>query len=85
MSSPQASDAGRLDERSIRKIATLSLVGASVEWFDFFLYGTAAALVFPKLFFPNADPAVGVLLAFATFGVGFVARPVGGIIARNTA
>jgi MFS family permease len=80
MSSPRASDAGRLDERSIRKIATLSLVGASVEWFDFFLYGTAAALVFPKLFFPNADPAVGVLLAFATFGVGFVARPVGGII-----
>ncbi|WP_211241360.1 MFS transporter [Pseudonocardia spinosispora] len=70
----------QLDERSIRKVATLSLVGASVEWFDFFLYGTAAALVFPKLFFPNADPAVGVLLSFATFGVGFVARPVGGVI-----
>ncbi|GAA5157213.1 MFS transporter [Pseudonocardia eucalypti] len=74
MSSPS------LDERSIRKVASLSLVGASVEWFDFFLYGTAAALVFPKLFFPNADPATGVLLSFATFGVGFVARPVGGII-----
>ncbi|WP_051580350.1 MFS transporter [Pseudonocardia acaciae] len=80
MSTPHSSEPGRLDERSIRKIAMLSLVGASVEWFDFFLYGTAAALVFPKLFFPNADPAVGVLLAFATFGVGFVARPVGGVI-----
>lgn len=79
-SSSSAKDVARLDERSIRKIASLSLVGASVEWFDFFLYGTAAALVFPKLFFPNADPASGVLLSFATFGVGFVARPVGGII-----
>jgi len=80
MGSPSNSGAGQLDERSVRKIAGLSLVGASVEWFDFFLYGTAAALVFPKIFFPNADPATGVLLSFATFGVGFVARPVGGII-----
>jgi MFS family permease len=70
----------QLDERSIRKIAGLSLVGASVEWFDFFLYGTAAALVFPHLFFPKMDPTVGVLLSFATFGVGFVARPFGGIV-----
>lgn len=74
MSSPS------VDERSILKVASLSLVGASVEWFDFFLYGTAAALVFPHLFFPKVDPAVGVLLSFATFGVGFVARPVGGVI-----
>jgi len=80
MGSPSVDKASQLDERSIRKIATLSLVGASVEWFDFFLYGTAAALVFPALFFPNADPATGVLLSFATFGVGFVARPVGGVI-----
>jgi MFS family permease len=80
MGTPSSNQAGQLDERSVRKIAGLSLVGASVEWFDFFLYGTAAALVFPKIFFPNADPATGVLLSFATFGVGFVARPVGGII-----
>jgi MFS family permease len=80
MGTPSSNQAGQLDERAVRKIAGLSLVGASVEWFDFFLYGTAAALVFPKVFFPNADPATGVLLSFATFGVGFVARPVGGII-----
>ncbi|HEX4250324.1 MAG TPA: MFS transporter [Pseudonocardia sp.] len=80
MGTPSNSSAAQLDERSVRKIAGLSLVGASVEWFDFFLYGTAAALVFPKIFFPNADPSTGVLLSFATFGVGFVARPVGGII-----
>jgi MFS family permease len=80
MGSSSVDNAGQLDERSIRKIAGLSLVGASVEWFDFFLYGTAAALVFPHLFFPKVDPATGVLLSFATFGVGFVARPVGGII-----
>jgi MFS family permease len=80
MSTPSGTEPGRLDERSIRKIAALSLVGASVEWFDFFLYGTAAALVFPKLFFPTADPAAGVLAAFASFGVGFVARPFGGVL-----
>ncbi|MDT7611822.1 MAG: hypothetical protein QOG96_6325 [Pseudonocardiales bacterium] len=80
MGTPSSNQAGQLDERSVRKIAGLSLVGASVEWFDFFLYGTAAALVFPKIFFPNADPATGVLLSFATIGVGFVARPVGGVI-----
>jgi MFS family permease len=80
MGTPSSNQAGQLDERAVRKIAGLSLVGASVEWFDFFLYGTAAALVFPKIFFPNADPATGVLLSFATFGVGFVARPVGGVI-----
>jgi hypothetical protein len=74
MGTPSNSGAAQLDERSVRKIAGLSLVGASVEWFDFFLYGTAAALVFPKIFFPNADPATGVLLSFATFDVGFVAR-----------
>jgi MFS family permease len=70
----------KLDERSIRKIAGLSLVGASVEWFDFFLFGTAAALVFPALFFPSDDPFVSILASFAALGVGFVARPVGGIV-----
>ena len=57
-----------------------SLVGTSLEWYDFFLYGTASALVFNKLFFPNFDPVVGTLLAFATYAVGFVARPLGGIV-----
>jgi MFS family permease len=56
------------------------LAGTALEWYDFFLYNTAAALVFGALFFPQADPAVGTLLAFATYGVGFVARPVGALI-----
>lgn len=57
-----------------------SLVGTTIEWYDFFLYGTAAALVFNQLFFPTFDPLVGTLAAFGTYTVGFIARPVGGII-----
>jgi metabolite-proton symporter len=56
------------------------MAGTTVEWYDFFLYGVAAALVFPKVFFPGSDPAVGVLLALGTFAIGFIARPVGGLI-----
>ena len=65
---------------SVRRVVIASLVGTSLEWYDFFIYGTAAALVFNKLFFPSFDPLVGTLLAFATFAVGFVARPLGGIV-----
>ncbi len=65
---------------SIVKVVGASLVGTTVEWYDFFLYGSAAALVFNKLFFPEFDPLVGTLLAFATYAVGFAARPVGGVI-----
>ena len=57
-----------------------SAVGSALEWYDFFIYGTAAALVFGQLFFPKSDPTVGTLLAFATFGVAFLARPVGGMV-----
>ena len=64
----------------IVKVALASLIGTSIEWYDYFLYGTAAALVFNKLFFPSYDPLVGTLLAFATFSLGFIARPVGGIV-----
>jgi metabolite-proton symporter len=67
-------------QRGLRKVIGASLVGTSLEWYDFFLYGTAAALVFNELFFPNFDPLVGTLLAFTTYAVGFVARPVGGIV-----
>ena len=70
-----------MDERSIRKIALTALAGTSIEWYDFFLYGTAAALVFPKAFFSaGMPPAVALLASFSTFAVGFIARPVGGII-----
>src|SRR5690242_1245092 len=65
---------------STRKVAVATLIGTSIEWFDFFVYGAAAALVFNKLFFPTANPLTGTLLALSTFGVGFVARPFGGVI-----
>ena len=65
---------------SIRQVALASFIGTAIEWYDFFLYGTAAALVFGQLFFPEATPLQGTFLAFATYGVGFFARPVGGII-----
>src|SRR3954469_19181043 len=66
--------------RSPRKAIIASLLGTSLEWYDFFLYSTAAAVVFNKLFFPEFDPAVGTLLAFTTAAVGFVARPLGGMV-----
>ena len=65
---------------TIVKVVAASMAGTTVEWYDFFLYGVAAALVFPKVFFPVNDPAVGVLLALGTFAIGFIARPVGGLI-----
>jgi MFS family permease len=64
----------------VRKAAVASTVGTTIEWYDYFLYGSAAALVFPKLFFPNSTEFVGVLESFATLFVGFAARPVGAAI-----
>jgi MFS family permease len=64
----------------LRRVVLASMIGTTIEWYDFFLYGSAAALVFNKLFFPSYDPFVGTLLAFATYAVGFVARPLGGIV-----
>ena len=63
-----------------RRALTAAAVGSALEWYDFFIYGTAAALVFGDLFFPKLDPTVGTLAAFATFGVGFIARPFGGLV-----
>ena len=65
---------------SINRVALAGLVGATVEWYDFFLYGTAAALVFGQLFFPTFDPAVGTIVAFGSFAVGYISRPIGGVI-----
>ena len=65
---------------SIVKVVFASLIGTAVEWYDFFLYGSAAALVFGALFFPDADPVNATLLAFGTYAVGFVARPLGGVV-----
>ena len=66
--------------QSVKKVAAASFIGTTIEWYDFFLYGTAAALVFGELFFPEAEPLVGTLLAFSTYAVGFVARPIGGVV-----
>ncbi len=77
--------AGRVDAASesrpdITRAAWASVIGSIVEWYDFYLYGTAAALIFNRLFFPNFDPLSGTLLAFGTYAIGFFVRPVGGII-----
>jgi MHS family shikimate/dehydroshikimate transporter-like MFS transporter len=63
-----------------RKVAFASLIGTTIEWYDFFIFGTAAALVFNQVFFPSFDPVTGTLAAFASFSVGFIARPVGGAV-----
>ncbi|WP_409055134.1 MFS transporter [Streptomyces sp. SYP-A7185] len=66
--------------QSIRRVAIASLTGTALEWYDFFLYGTASALVFGTLFFPGASSLAGTLASFGTFAVGFAARPLGGVI-----
>ena len=65
---------------NMRKVALTALAGTSIEWYDFFLYATAAALVFPAVFFPDSDPTMGLILSFGTFAFGFIARPIGGIL-----
>ena len=73
-------EGGARPPSGVRRVVIASLVGTSLEWYDFFIYGTAAALVFNRLFFPSFEPLVGTLLAFTTYAVGFVARPLGGIV-----
>jgi len=78
MTAATGAPAAKID---IRKLAATSLAASSIEWYDFFIYGTAAALIFPKLFFAAGLPlAVAQLASFSTFAVGFIARPVGGVI-----
>ncbi|MGB2992154.1 MAG: MFS transporter [Paenisporosarcina sp.] len=69
-----------MDTKQTRRVLIASLVGSSIEWFDYFLYGTVAALVFNQLFFVTEDPTVGLLLAYASFALAFFIRPFGGII-----
>src|SRR5476651_1735046 len=66
--------------RAIIEAVVASTIGTTIEWYDFFLYGMAAALVFPALFFPAVDHFTGQILAFSTFTVGFFARPLGGVV-----
>jgi MFS family permease len=76
----QKAQVGSAPRESVRRVALASMVGTSIEWYDFFLFGNASALVLGRLFFPTFSEAAGTLLAFATFAVGFVARPVGGLV-----
>ena len=64
----------------MRRVAIASCIGTTVEWYDFFIYATASALVFNKLFFPSFDPLVGSLVALATYAAGFFVRPIGGLL-----
>jgi MFS family permease len=74
----QLSDAQHSAE--LRKAVIAATVGTTIEWYDFFIYGTAAGLIFPKLFFPNEDPLTGTLAAFSTYFIGFIGRPIGAAI-----
>jgi MHS family shikimate/dehydroshikimate transporter-like MFS transporter len=76
-------DDGKAMTPQHKKVAAASFIGTAIEWYDYYLYGTCAALVFPAVFFPSFDPLVGTLVAFATYAVGFVARPIGGIVAGH--
>ncbi|HWV94931.1 MAG TPA: MFS transporter [Vicinamibacterales bacterium] len=80
LAGPMTQTAPSSETNSVRLVAVASFIGTTIEWYDFFLYGTAAALVFNRLFFPTFDPLMGTLAAFGTYAVGFVARPVGGIV-----
>src|SRR6202167_1784609 len=64
----------------LKRVVLASLIGATVEWYDFFLYGVVAGIVFNQLYFPTGDPVISTLLAYTTFAVGFVTRPLGGVI-----
>lgn len=69
-----------MEKKQMRRILIASLVGSSIEWFDYFLYGTVSALVFNQLFFVNEDPTIGLLLSYASFALAFFIRPFGGVI-----
>ena len=77
---PSAEQKRSVERRGLRRVGAASLVGTTIEYYDFFVYGTAAALVFPKIFFPSSSPTMGTIASFATFGVAFLARPVGSIL-----
>lgn len=71
---------GFIDTAQLRRVSAGSLIGTAIEWYDYFVYGLVAALVFNELFFPTFDPKVGTIVAFLSFAIGFLARPLGSII-----
>jgi metabolite-proton symporter len=80
VSAPTGAPRASAEKPTIVKVVFASVVGTAVEWYDFFLYGSAAALVFGALFFPESEPVTATLLAFGTYALGFVARPLGGVV-----
>src|SRR3954465_8723654 len=81
MASPAAAQVAEpTGRRSMRRLTAATVIGNTIEFYDFSIYGTLTALVFAQVFFPQTEPAVGTLLAFATFAVGFLSRPLGGIL-----
>jgi MFS family permease len=68
-----------VDRRNLRTAAWGGLIGTALEQYDFVIYGTATAIVFNRIFFPNAEPAIAIIAGFATYAVGFLARPLGGL------
>src|SRR3979411_1668017 len=71
---------GKTQRTQVRRAAVASAIGTTIEWYDFFLYNTAAALIFPHVFFPASSSYAGAMQSFATYAVGFAARPVGAAI-----
>jgi hypothetical protein len=71
--------------RKNKKVLIASLTGSAIEWFDYFLYGTAAALVFNKIFFPMVDPVIGLILSYLSFSLTFFIRPIGGLFSPTSA
>lgn len=80
MAEPTAETNSTIPANSVGRVVLASFIGTTIEWYDFFLYGTASALVFNKLFFPTFSPVAGTMAAFGTYAVGFFARPVGGVV-----
>src|SRR5436190_6691736 len=77
---PATAPDARVSRSAVIEAVVASTVGTTIEWYDFFLYGVMAALVFPRLFFPEVDPFLGQILSFLTFTAGFIARPLGGVL-----
>ncbi|MEM1645380.1 MAG: MFS transporter, partial [Ignisphaera sp.] len=71
---------GSVSRGEVIKVAVASVIGTTIEWYDFFIAGTAAALIWPAVFYPTQDPFTALLLSITTYGLGFVARPIGAII-----
>ena len=75
-----ASSEKKFERTMINRVVAASIIGATIEWYDFFLYGVIAGIVLNKQYFPMSDPLVSTMLAYVTFAVGFLARPIGGVI-----